>query len=134
MRAIRLIAALIAFAIPLFGGHVFAVGLGPLKNQGITGSDRKGFYLTLMNPYRKVESFHLYPIALADDTPEPRVKILPAETRLAPEGRRRILVVAKDLAPGETRSFRVCAERTAQPGEVIVHARVCSKLTARRIN
>ena len=28
-----------------------AVGLGPLAKEGITDSDRKGFYLTVINPY-----------------------------------------------------------------------------------
>jgi hypothetical protein len=38
----------------------------------------------------------------------------------------------RDLAPGEQVDVRVCAERIENK-EVVVHARVCSKLSARRV-
>jgi hypothetical protein len=47
-------------------------------------------------------------------------------------GQRKVLAIADHLEPGETHQFRVCAEAPPQPAE-IVHARVCSTLSARRI-
>lgn len=47
MRAISRLAPLLGL---LATGPAIAVGLGPLSKEGITDSDRKGFYLTVINP------------------------------------------------------------------------------------
>ncbi len=110
-----------------------AVGLGPLTNSGVTDSDRKGFYLTLINPYPEQERFRLYGIEWDTEKPVARVRIPISKPLLGPKTQRRILVIATGLVPGEEHRFRVCAERVESPGEELIHARVCSKLTARRI-
>jgi hypothetical protein len=127
----RLAALLLAAMLPLTPAS--AVGLGPLSKSGITDGPRKGFYLTLMNPYAAATAFRTYAIGMEDETPQPRVRILPGETiRLGGNSQRQLLVVADGLAPGETYEFRVCAER-AQPTQEMIRARVCSKLSARRL-
>lgn len=108
------------------------VGLGPLTINGITNSERKGFYLTLMNPYPVQERFHLYAVEMDSELPDARVRIPINRPLLGPKTQRRILVISTGLAPGETYSFRVCAHRVEAPGKELIHARVCSKLTARR--
>jgi len=110
-----------------------AVGLGPLTNVGITNSERKGFYLTLINPYPAQERFRLYSVEWDTEKPIARVRIPISKPLLGPKSQRRILVIATGLAPGEEHKFRVCAERLEAAGEELIHARVCSKLTARRI-
>jgi hypothetical protein len=124
-------AAFLALA-ALAAAPALAVGLGPLSRSGVTDTDRKGFYLTLINPYPAATPFHAYAIGPADETPQPRVRILPADVTLAGRTSRRILVIATGLAPGESYAFRVCAER-AQTPEGMIHARVCSRLGARRL-
>ena len=58
----------------------------------------------------------------------------PVDQLLLPgQGQRRRLVVATGLQPGETLQFRVCAERVERPGKDLIHARVCAKLSARRL-
>ena len=124
-------AALIAAATFSSAG---AVGLGPLTNVGVTDSGRKGFYLTLINPYPTQERFRLYSVGWDTERPEARVRIPISEPLLGPKSQRRILVIATSLVPGEQHRFRICAERVEAPGEELIHARVCSKLTARRIS
>ena len=110
-----------------------SVGLGPLTHEGITASDRKGFYLTLINPYPTQERFRLYSVGLNDEQPVGRVRIPLAVAALGPKSQRRVLVIDTALAPGEIHQFRVCAERVEPEGKALIHARVCSKLSARRL-
>jgi len=109
-----------------------AVGLGPLTADGATLSDRKGFYLTLINPYASQERYRLYSVETDSEVPVSRVLIPVDRPVLGPKAQRKILIVDTGLAPGETHSFRVCAERVEPAGKALIHARVCSKLTARR--
>jgi hypothetical protein len=122
-----------ALVLALASAPAAAVGLGPLKNQGVTASDRKGFYLTLINPYPAQQRFRLYSVEWDSEAPVPRVRIPLANTALGAKSQRRILIIDTGLAPGETHRFRVCAERVEPAGEAMIHARVCSKLTARRL-
>ncbi len=107
-----------------------AVTFGPLQKSGNTTSDRKGFYLNLANPYDQAFEFRIF-LEPGDMGLRDRVRILPAAAILRSRGKRRILVVVQDLTPGEALEFKVCAERAPQSKET-VHARVCSRLTARR--
>lgn len=110
-----------------------AVGLGPLKLEGAIDGPREGFSLNLYNPYADATEFVLYPVGMDDETAQDRVTILPAQISLGGQHDRRILVIANDLAVGETYKFRVCAQRTTPPEGVMINARVCSKITARRV-
>lgn len=114
------------------GSAAGAVGLGPLSNSGVTNSDRKGFYLTLINPYPTQARFRLYSVEWDSESPVARVRIPIHQPVLGPKSQRRLLVIDTGLVPGEEHRFRICAER-AQAGEGIIHARVCSKLIARRL-
>ena len=110
-----------------------AVGLGPLTIAGVTDSESKGFYLTLLNPYPTQERFQLYAIELDSERPVTRVRIPISRPLLGSKAQRRTLVISTGLARGETYTFRVCAERVEAPGKELIHARVCSKLTAHRV-
>lgn len=124
------VALLIAVAA---GSTAGAVGLGPLSNSGVTNSDRKGFYLTLINPYPTQTSFRLYSVEWDSESPVARVRIPIDQPVLGPKSQRRLLVIDTGLVAGEEHRFRVCAERAQPAGEGIINARVCSKLIARRV-
>lgn len=131
MRAALGLAASLALA-----GPALAVGLGPLEKAGDTMGPAKAFYLTVINPYDGPRTFRAYAEGPAGAEAQPeaaasRVSILPATMTIKAGGQRRIVVILRDLAPGETREQRICAELAQQEG--MVHARVCSKLSARRI-
>ena len=110
-----------------------AVGLGPLAKEGVTDSDLKGFYLTVINPYPRSETFTLTPLDATVEAPAPRVTAIPSRMTIGGGRNRKVLVVASGLVPRERYTFRVCAERPPLPTETI-HARVCSTLTARRVD
>ncbi|MEQ7872386.1 hypothetical protein ABDK56_00050 [Sphingomonas sp. ASV193] len=116
----------------LVPGAAMAVGLGPLKMSGITDGSGKAFYLTLTNPYPTAERFRARAVSAGDETAQSRVVVFPSDSLVGGGGRRRLLVIVRDLKPGETYSFRVCAGRDPKPEET-VYARVCSTLTARRL-
>ncbi|MBX7483553.1 hypothetical protein [Qipengyuania qiaonensis] len=120
-------AVLGAVAVP-----ALAVGMGPLEKSGITDGPAKGFYLTVLNPYGKAETFRTFPAVIGGEAEPYGVTIRPARFVLAAGRQRRVLVVVEGLDPGETRTFRVCAEKDREEG--MIHARVCSKLSARRIS
>jgi hypothetical protein len=128
---IRTVAAtLIALAL---AGPVGAVGLGPLRLDGIIDGPREGFALTLFNPYTEMVDFVIYPRGVDDEAAQPRVAVFPSEAALGGGRSRSVLVIADDLAPGETYQFRVCAQRKTLPQGIEINARVCSKITAHRI-
>jgi P pilus assembly chaperone PapD len=133
MSAVGLKLAAASLAVGIAFSSAGAVGLGPLSATGLTRTDRKGFYLTLINPYPSRERFRVYSVELNGEGPVARVLIPISTPLLGPKSQRRVLVVATGLAPGEEHKFRVCAERVAPAGEELIHARVCSKLTARRL-
>ena len=131
MLAIRRLVALLALAAVV--APAAAVGLGPLSASGTTRTERKGFYLTVINPFARAERFRLYSAGVGDERPVARVLIPDSMPMVPARSQRRVLVIATGLAPGEEHSFRVCAERADRSQEGMIHARVCSKLTARRI-
>ncbi|MXO91793.1 hypothetical protein GRI41_13225 [Altererythrobacter aquaemixtae] len=105
-----------------------AVGLSPLEKGGLTDSASKAFYLTVINPYNDVREFKLY-VERSDGS---QVEIRPQRLRIAGQKQRRVLVILNDLAPGEAKTVRVCASLAKQQG--IINARVCSDLSARRVD
>jgi hypothetical protein len=112
-----------------------AVGLGPMVRDGATDTDRKGFYLTLINSERRYETYKALAIGFDDERPisDDRVTILPSQVVVPADSTRQLLVVVKDLKPSETFRFRVCSEIANPPPGEMIHARICSKLTARRV-
>ncbi|MFS0737100.1 hypothetical protein ABC347_08620 [Sphingomonas sp. 1P06PA] len=126
----RLLTGLIA---ALLAAPVGAVGLGPLSKTGVIDGPSQAFYLTLLNPYETATEFRLYPVGQEDEESQARVDVFPYAPVLASRATRQILVIANGLAVGETYQFRVCAERATPPQGIAINARVCSKLSARRI-
>lgn len=125
MKARWLWILLVALPTPLA-----AVGMGPLSKMGMTDGAEKAFWLSVMNPADQPRTFTLY--ALDEDwQPLEGVDVRPKSPRIAARRQTRVLAIVRGLAPGESRVVRVCAEELFQEGQI--HARVCSKLTARRI-
>lgn len=120
--------SIIAAVASVIAVPALAVGLAPLSKEGLTGGPAKAFYLTIINPYQQPREFRLY-VEAAPGTPQ--ATILPERVNIKAEGQRRVTVILRDLAPGETRETRVCAELAKQEG--MIHARVCSNLVARRV-
>lgn len=131
MKMAGVLGTLFAMAFSVSAG---AVGLGPLVHSGLTNTDRKGFYLTLINPYPGEQRFRLYTVGWDDELPESRVVIPAGDPLIAGRSKRRVLIIATGLTPGEERNFRVCAERARSSEGEFINARVCSRVTARRLS
>lgn len=132
MKRVATLFVILAAIVLLAATPSLAVGLGPLSKSGVTDGPGKAFYLTLYNPYEERAEFTVYAVSDADESAAPRVHVPANILPLRPEATRKFLISVTDLAPGETYKFRVCAERYLTKDEPI-HARVCSRLTARRI-
>lgn len=117
----------------LLAAPVGAVGLGPLTKSGVIDGPSEAFYLTLLNPYETATEFRIYPVGHQDEDLQARVDVFPHAPTLAGRATRQVLVIANGLTVGETYQFRVCAERAMPPQGIAINARVCSKLSARRI-
>lgn len=125
-----LLAAMVSIAIAV---PAVAVGLGPLKIDGLIDGPREGFGLDLYNPYPEAVDFVVYPVGADDEVAQDRVTVFPAEVELGSLRTRRVLVVADNLTVGEIYHFRVCAQRKTPPEGITINARVCSKLSAHRV-
>lgn len=132
MSAVNHLRAMLALITVAIGGPAGGVGLGPLTKQGLTDGPAKAFYLTLLNPYQGRTAFAVYAIGVDDETPQARVRLPRAPIALGSKASRRLMIIATGLEPGETYAFRVCAEKSQQEEEQI-HARVCSRIIARRV-
>lgn len=126
----RGLAALLAIGLAL---PAVAIGLGPLTLNGVIDGPREGFQLDVFNPYADSTEFVAYAVGIDDETPQPRVTVFPAEWALGGQRGRKLLIIADELAVGESYRFRVCAQRKSPPEGIEVNARVCSKITAHRI-
>lgn len=119
-------------AVSLVAAPAAAVGLGPLVKDGVTDGPRKAFYLTVSNPYSDARIFRAYATGLEDEIDGQPVDVIPNVMSIGGGESRKIIVVANDLQPGQQVAFRVCAELKERMKGTI-HARVCSKLSARRM-
>ena len=129
----RAVIATLALAASLAAAPASAVGLGPLSQEGVIDGPNRGFSLTLLNPYQEPVAFRAYAVGADDEMPQMRVAVYPPEVTLAAGQTRRILIIDSDLQAGETYKFRVCAERARPVTGIDINARVCSKMSARRV-
>lgn len=129
----RAVIGSVAVAAAIFATPAAAVGFGPLALDGVIDGPSRGFSLNLLNPYQGPVTFKTYAVGTDDEVPQPRVALYPPEITLGAGLTRRVLVIANDLQPGETYKFRVCAERSHNDPGVNLNARVCSKISVRRI-
>ncbi|URW74759.1 hypothetical protein M9980_09245 [Sphingomonas donggukensis] len=103
-----------------------------MRKEGVTDGPDKAFYLTLFNPYAERAAFTVYAIGAEDEATPARVRVPAMPLPLRAQAARKFTIVAGGLAPGESFTFRVCAEKMVMK-EQPIHARVCSRLTARRL-
>lgn len=106
-----------------------AVGMTPLHKEGLTGSSKKAFYLTVMNPYKSTREYRAY--VSGEPADAVGITILPERMVIKSGGQRRVMVIINDLEPGQSRETHVCAELAKNEG--MINARVCSTLLARRV-
>ena len=95
-----------AMALAAVAAPALAVGLGPLAMSGVTRTERKGFYLVLVNPFATAERFRLYSTEIDSEQGVDRVLIPVATPMVGPRSQRRVLVIDTGLKPGDPQSRR----------------------------
>ncbi|MGB3723039.1 MAG: hypothetical protein WA979_09500 [Pacificimonas sp.] len=99
----------------------------------MTATEKKGFYLTVINPYDLPQRFAIRALDWQNEKEIANVQIHPNNAVVRANGKRRVLVIFTDLPRGEETRARICAQLDRNPEGVAIEARVCSKLTARRM-
>ncbi|MEM7498602.1 MAG: hypothetical protein AAF371_11495 [Pseudomonadota bacterium] len=107
-----------------------AQGLSPMRKDGNTPSDRKGFYLHVHNPYDRVMTFDLRPMELDLETEALSAEARPSRIRIGPKRRRRVVFVFDIPEMAVERKVALCVMPADVRGSIL--ARVCGTYTGRR--
>lgn len=127
---IRLILAALALAIVLIGfmsAPAHAQSLSPMRKEGTTPTEIKGFRLTVGNPYTQRMSFQLIAMDPLFEHEVSGVSISPDELILAPGTSRNVILAFRIPAPNRERTIGLCVIPTNITGPI--QPRVCGTYT-----
>lgn len=119
--------ALVIMGLALATGQADAQSLSPMRLQGTTPSDIKGFRLTVGNPYQQRMRFQLIAMDPAFTHAVAGSSVTPSELILAPGVRRTVIFAFKIDAPVRERTIGLCVVPTDIEGPV--QPRVCGTYT-----
>jgi hypothetical protein len=122
--------ALLAFALALLlAGPVAAQSLSPMRAEGDTPSNIKGFRLAIGNPYKQRMTFVVLPMDPKFESPAPDAAVNQPEIRLAPGASRPVIVSFRIDPKLKERTIGVCVQPKDLDGPVL--PRVCGTYTGR---
>lgn len=108
-------------------GIAEAQSLSPMRKQGSTPSDTKGFKLIVGNPYKQAMTFEIIPMDTKFETLAERAVVRPNEIRLG-AGMQRTVTLAFKIPEGQKeRSIGVCVQPKDLAGSIL--PRVCGTYT-----
>ena len=108
-----------------------AQSLSPMRRDGTTPSDIKGFRLVVGNPYRQRMTFVAVPMDPSFEHPVTGAAASPAEFRLAPGASRPVLLQFRVDTTSKERTIGLCIYPKGLEGPVL--PRVCGTYTGRLI-
>lgn len=108
-----------------------AQSVSPLRKEGTTLTDRKGFYINVGNPYDRTMVFDLAPMEADYATPATRVAVRPRVLRLAPGRSKRVTFMFEIQKDQKERKVALCVSPTNLEGAVL--PRVCGTYTGVRL-
>jgi hypothetical protein len=114
------------FLLGIFSTGAFSQGLTPMQKTGVTGSDKKVFSLTIMNPYPKEMNYELSAEDRNTGALQPDVKFTGRRGRLGAKGQKKMLVLVPVTA--DKREVRICLRFPEM--QESVRPRVCGDFTA----
>jgi hypothetical protein len=104
-----------------------AQSLSPMRKQGATPSDTKGFKLVVGNPYKKAMTFEIIPMDTEFEILADRAVVRPNEIRLG-AGMQRTVTLAFKIPEGQKeRTIGVCVQPKDLEGSIL--PRVCGTYT-----
>lgn len=105
--------------------------LSPMKKDGLTPSDIKGFKLTAGNPYEERMTFVAVPMDPSFSNEVGGAVVKPSEFRLDPGASRPLRLQFKIDTPNQERTVAVCIYPKDLAGPLL--PRVCGTYTGRRV-
>ena len=128
MRALRAGAA--ALTLLAVAGAAQGQGLSPLKKAGTTPTDRKAFYVNVLNPYDRPMRFVLDVKEPDLETPAERAWVFPREFPVAPAKGRRVTLIMEIKNDQPDRTVSLCVMAPDLKSHVL--PRVCGTYIGRR--
>ena len=108
-------------------GMAEAQSLSPMRKQGSTPSDTKGFKLIVGNPYPRAMTFEIIPMDTKFEILADRALVRPSEIRLG-AGMQRTVTLAFKIPQGQKeRTIGVCVQPKDLEGSIL--PRVCGTYT-----
>lgn len=108
-----------------------AQSLSPMRADGSTPSEIKGFRLTVGNPYKQRMVFEIIPMDPKFEVIATEAVVSAPEVRLAPGASRPVIVQFKIDSKSKERTIGVCVQPKDLSGPVL--PRVCGTYTGRLI-
>jgi hypothetical protein len=127
MQLKRLLPALLALVV--LAGPAAAQSLSPMRNEGETPSQIKGFKLYVGNPYRTQMTFEVLPTDPKFRVPAADAAVNFPEITMAPGITRQVIVTFRIDPRIKERTIGVCVQPKSIAGTVI--PRVCGTYTGR---
>ena len=112
--------------IGIFSTCAFPQGLTPMRKEGVTGSEKKVFSLTIINPYRKEMNYELSAEDRSTGVRQPDVKFTGRRGRLGAKSQKKLLVLIPVKA--DRCEVRVCLQFPDM--QASIRPRVCGDFTA----
>jgi hypothetical protein len=108
-------------------GMAEAQSLSPMRKQGMTPSDTKGFKLIVGNPYKRAMTFEIIPMDTRFEIVADRAVVRPSEVRLGAGMQRTVTLAFKIPAGQKERTIGVCVQPKDLKGSIL--PRVCGTYT-----
>jgi hypothetical protein len=122
--------ALAAVVLIAAQGAAAGQSLSPMRNQGETPSDIKGFKLVVGNPYKTRMTFQIVPMDKGFVQPAADAAVNFPELTMAPGTARQVIVTFRIDPQLKERTIGVCVQPKSIEG--LVMPRVCGTYTGRR--
>lgn len=119
--------AIVGLGLALATGGAEAQSLSPMRHQGTTPSDIKGFRLDVGNPYQTRMRFELIAMDPSFSHAAGGVSVTPSELVLAPGVSRSVILAFKIEPPQRERTIGLCVQPKDIEGPV--QPRVCGTYT-----
>ena len=109
---------------------VHAAGLAPMEKEGFTTSDKKAFYLTVINPYSHMIEYELNAYEPDLKTPARGVKVNRKSLRVAGKRKQKIVLIVQIPKNQKEREIALCVHTPSKSKSIL--ARVCGRYIGKR--
>lgn len=107
-----------------------SIGLMPMEKSGHSASDRKGFYLNVLNEGKRSIIVDVEVMPGPDGTRPKAVKVQPNRLKIGPKSVRKIILVIGNLENEKQREVNVCVSTQKHNSNTLL--RICGAYTAHK--